>query len=698
MHTISLVPHAIVLLSLALTVLASCQQAVPKTPPSTERDNVVDMLHGTTVPDPYRWLEDQASPRTRAWIEAQDGYTRSVLDPLPGRAALRQRITALMKVDVTGAPTARAGRYFFMKRLAAQDLFAIYLTRGLEGKEEVLVDPAPMSADRSTSVNLEDVSTDGKLMAYGVRQGGQDEVTVHFLDVDARHDRPDVLPRGRYMSVALRPDDTGLYYGRQTADGPRVYYHAFGADPEHDVEVFGKGYGPEKIIVADVSEDGRYLVIQVLYGSSADVTEIYYQDLAEKGSIKSLVNGISARFIAQAGGGRIFLETNWQAPNGRILVADLENPARDHWREVVPESDSAIESFSLAGGKIMVGYIHHASFLLRIVHADGSGSREIPLPALGSVAGISSRWESNEAFFQYSSFVIPPQIYRYDVAEGSERLWARTEVPLESGDFEVKQVWYSSKDGTRVPMFLVSRKGLKLDGSNPALLTGYGGFNLNITPAFSAEAAVWVESGGVFALANLRGGGEFGEKWHQAGMLAHKQNVFDDFIAATEWLVSNRYSAPSKMSITGTSNGGLLVGAMLTQRPDLYGAVVCRYPLLDMLRYQDFLVARFWVPEYGSSEDAEQFKWLYAYSPYQHVVKGARYPAVLLTSGDGDTRVAPLHARKMAAMLQWAQGGNKPILLDYDTKSGHSGGRPLSKQIDEMTDEVGFLLWQLGVK
>ncbi len=698
MRTIPLVPLAICLLSLVFTVLASSRQAKPKSPPSTDRDAVVDLLHGISVPDPYRWLEDQTSPRTRAWIETQNGYTRSILESLPGRAELRQRITALMKVDVTGAPMARAGRYFFMKRLADQDLFAIYLKQGLDGKDEVLIDPAPMSADHSTSVNLEDVSRDGKLMAYGVRQGGQDEVVVRFLDVDARHDHADVLPVGRYMSIALSPDHKGVYYGRQASDGPRVYYHAFGADPNLDAELFGKGYDPEKIIVVDLSEDGRYLVIQVLYGSSADITEIYYKDLAERGAIKPLVKDIRARFIAQAAGHRIFLETNWQAPNGRILVADLENPAREHWREVVPESDSAIESFSLAGGKVMVGYVHDASFLLRVFNADGSCAREIPLPALGSVAGISSRWESSEAFFQYSSFVIPPQIYRYDVVGGSERLWAQTQVPLESGGFEVKQVWCRSKDGTRVPMFIVAKKGLKLDGSNPALLTGYGGFNLNITPAFSAEAAVWVESGGVFALANLRGGGEFGEKWHQAGMLARKQNVFDDFVAATEWLISNRYTSPAKMAITGTSNGGLLMGAMLTQRPDLYGAVVCRYPLLDMLRYQDFLVARFWVPEYGSAEDAEQFKWLYAYSPYQHVVKGTNYPAVLLISGDGDTRVAPLHARKMAGMLQWAQGGNKPILLDYDTKSGHSGGRPLSKQVDEMADEVGFLFWQLGVK
>lgn len=672
--------------------------SAPKAPPVTARDGVVDVLHGVSVPDPYRWLEDQTSPRTRAWIEAEDAYSRPLLDAVPGRARLRERITALLKVDVTAAPMVRGGRYFFMKRLADQDLFVIHLKQGLDGQDEVLVDPAPMSPDHTTSVNLEDVSQDGKLMAYGVRQGGQDEVSVRVMNVDTRRDLSDVLPKGRYESVSIKPDGSGVYYSRQTAEGPRVYYHVLGTEPSRDAELFGQGYGPEKIIVVDLAEGGRYLVIQVLYGSSADRTEVYYQDLRQPGAITPLVNDIPARFIAAAAGHQAFLQTNWKAPNERILAVDLEHPQREHWKEIVPEGDAPIEYFTLAGGKIMVDYTRDASSRLMIFHADGSGSEAIPLPALGSVGLISSRWEDNEAFFAFSSFVIPAEVYRYDVTRGESRVWARTEVPLDSSQFEVKQVWYASKDGTRVPMFVVAKKGLQLDGSSPALLTAYGGFNLNITPSFSAEAAVWVESGGVFALANLRGGGEFGEKWHRAGMLGDKQHVFDDFIAATEWLIRNKYTSPARMAITGTSNGGLLMGAMITQRPDLYGAVVCRYPLLDMLRYQDFLVAKFWVPEYGSADNAEQFKWLYAYSPYQHVVKGTDYPAVLLVSGDGDTRVAPLHARKMTAMLQWAQGVSKPILLDYDTKSGHSGGRPVSKQIDELTDEVGFLFWQLGVK
>lgn len=673
-------------------------QPSPAPPPPTRRDDVVDVLHGVRIPDPYRWLEDQHSPETRAWIDAENAYSRPILDSLPGRQQLKQDVTALLKVDTTGLPRLRHGRYFFMRRLADQDLFTIDLRQGLEGKDEILVDPAPLSPDHSTSVQLEGVSDDGTLLAYGVRKGGRDEVSIHLLNVDTRTDLPDVLPDARYEGIAIKPDKTGLYYSRQTPDGPRVYYHALGADPSRDAEIFGQGYGPEKIIIASVSEDGRYLIVHVLYGASADRTEIYVQELAHQGGMRPIVNDIDARFFGDIAGNQLFMQTNWKAPNNRILAVDLDHPERDRWREIVPESDAVIDNFSLAGGKLLVEYTRDATSRLKVFDADGRRAQEIALPSLGTVAGITGRWASNEAFFQFDSFLVPPTIYRYEVGSGRKQVWVRTQVPIDSGRFQVDQVWYESKDKTRVPMFLVYKKGLERNGSNPALLTGYGGFNISMTPVFSAEAAVWAEHGGVFALPNLRGGGEFGEKWHQAGMLSHKQTVFDDFLAAAEWLIQNKYTSPAKLSITGGSNGGLLVGASLTQRPDLFRAVVCRYPLLDMLRYQNFLVARFWVPEYGSAEDAAQFKYIYAYSPYQHVKEGATYPAVLMVSGDGDTRVDPLHARKMTALLQWATSNSsaeRPVLLDYDTKSGHSGGRPVPKQIDELTDELGFLFWQL---
>jgi prolyl oligopeptidase len=390
--------------------------------------------------------------------------------------------------------------------------------------------------------------------------------------------------------------------------------------------------------------------------------------------------------------------TNWKAVNGRVLDIDLHQPAQDHWREVVPQSDAVIDDFAAAGGKLFVKYLRDVSSQIRIFQPDGKPAGEINFPTLGSVDGFSGHWQGREVFFDFSSFHVPPTIYRYDISTSTQSQWAREHVPLDSAKFELKQVWYRSKDGTRVPMFLLSQKGLKLDGSNPVLMTAYGGFNISMTPRFLPSAVVWVEHGGVFALPNLRGGGEFGEQWHRAGMLANKQNVFDDFFAAAEWLIQNHYTSASHLAIEGRSNGGLLMGAAMTQRPDLYRAIICGYPLLDMLRYQKFLVARFWVPEYGSAENPEQFKYLFAYSPYQHVKKGTKYPAVLFETGDSDTRVAPLHARKMTALMQWANGSGYPILLHYDTSEGHSEGRPVGKQIADTTDELSFLFWQLGGK
>lgn len=690
-----LVIRAAVCAILALAV-AQAKELDPNAPPTTRRDGVSEVLHGVTVSDPYRWLENQQSPETRAWIEAEDAYTQSVLGKLSGREQLKQRLAELMRIDTISMPVERQGRYFFSKRLANQDLFVLYLRDSSGARDEVLIDPHPYSADHSASVTLEDVARDGRLLAYGVRQGGQDEVTIRFLDVDSRQNLSDELPKGDYFSVSIKPDKSGVYYSRRTADGCRVYYHALGTDPAHDTELFGKAFGPGDIIGVDLSEDGAFLLIEVLHGSAAEKTEVYLQDVARRGPIHAIVNDIQARFLASFGGGRLYMQTNWKAPRGRILAVDLKDPAREHWREVVPERDAVIEEFSPVGGNLFVNYLKNVASHVEIFSPDGRHLKDLAFPTLGSVSSVSGRWESKAAFFEFSSFHIPTTIYKYNVASGTQEVWARLGVPVDSGKFELLQVWYKSKDGTRVPMFLLHAKGIKRDGSNPTLLSGYGGFNVGETPSFSSTAVLWAEKGGVFALPNLRGGGEFGEEWHRAGMLGKKQNVFDDFIAAAEWLIKNGYTRPAKLSIAGTSNGGLLVGAALIQRPDLFQAVVCRYPLLDMLRYQNFLVAKFWVSEYGSSENAEQFKYLYAYSPYHNVRKGTQYPAVMFVSGDGDTRVDPLHARKMAALLQWANGSGRPIILEYDTKSGHSGGRPLAKQIDESGDELSFLLWQLG--
>ena len=665
------------------------------TPPVTRRQPVTEVLHGVTVTDPYRWLEDQNSPATRAWIDEQNAYTHSLLDRWPGRGAIAERLTQLKRVEVIESPVERAGRFFFRKRAPDQEQSVIYLRQGEAGADQVLIDPNPMSADHSTNVEIADVSRDGKTLAYLLRLGGKDESEVHLYDVDARHDRPDRLPPATYFDVSFLPDGSGLYYSTMTGDGPRVRWHRMGTEAGVDHDVFGKGYAKESIIVGDPSEDGRHLIIQVLHGSSADKVEIWTQDLMKKGPLEQLTKGVDARFFAFAGENQLFLQTNWNAPRGKVLAVDFGRPARENWREIIPESEATIDSVALADGKILVSYVKNVSSAIKIFDPDGKPAGEVEFPAPGSTAGIQSRWANHNAFIGYTSFAVPYNIYRYDVATGKQSVWAETKVPLDSKRFEVEQVWFPSKDGTRIPMFLVHGKGVKLDGSNPALLTGYGGFVVSLTPNFSPDAILWVEHGGVFAQVNLRGGGEFGEAWHKAGMLDKKQNVFDDFIAASEWLIQNHYTQPSKLAILGGSNGGLLVGAALTQRPDLYRAVVCWHPLLDMLRYDQFMEAQFWVSEYGSAKDANQFKWLYAYSPYQHVKAGAKYPAVLFMTGDGDTRVAPLHARKMAALLQASAGSDRPILLRYELTAGHSGGRSVTQSIGDLTDMFSFLFSQL---
>lgn len=667
-------------------------------PPKTTVNEVKETVQGTDIIDPYRWLEDQNSPETRAWIDAQNAYSDAMLAKLPGRDALRQQVSALIKIDSMGAPVVMNNRYFFSKRQADQDQSSLFMRAGLTGKDELLIDPLPMSARHTVTVNLTAVSRDGSLLAYGVREGGADEVTPHLFDVDAHKDLADVFPKGRYSGFAMLNDKSGVYLTRDTAEGPRVFFHKIGTETASDTEIFGKGNGPETIITSSVSRDNHYLQINVLHGSSGDHTEIYVQDLAAKGPIVTIVKDLTSGFYGQIAGDRMYVRTNWKAPKWRVMEVDLKNPAIDKWREAVPESDAVLEGFSLVGGKLAVRFSQNVIPHVKLLEPSGKLVREVPLPTLGSVSGLNGQWDSNEAFFSFTSYHIPPTIYRYDVATGKQTVWSELKVPIETAKYEVKQVWYASKDGTKIPMFLAHAKGLKLDGKNPALLTGYGGFNLNQAPAFSSFAAAWMANGGVFAVANLRGGGEFGEAWHHAGMLEKKQNVFDDFTAAAEWLIQNKYTSPARLAIRGGSNGGLLVGAALTQRPDLFAAVICSYPLLDMVRYQNFLVAKYWVPEYGSSDNPQQFKYIYAYSPYHHVKAGTKYPSVLFITGDSDTRVAPLHARKMTALLQAATAGSdRPILLHYDTAAGHSGGTPASKQIENTADELGYLFWQLGV-
>ncbi len=683
-------------------LLAACAAEEPgiivPPPPATEARKIVDTLHGVAVPDPYRWLEDQEAPATRAWIDAQNAYTDTVLDALPGRERLRELASGVLERDVFGLPNERGGRYFHSKRRADQDLAVVYVRDGLHGADRVLIDPHPLSADHTTSVALRDISDDGGLAAYAVREGGVDEVSVRLRDVDTGEDLPDVLPPARYGQVALAPDGGGFYYERYGDVTPRVMYHALGADPATDRQLFGEGYELHHIPVTLLSDDGRWLVVHVIEGSSGP-TEIHVKDLEADGPfVTAIADGVSESW-AEFAGDQLVITTNLDAPNKRVVLADPANPVSDGWREVIPErADVVVQSASGLGGRLAVSYLQDVQPRVAIHALDGTHVRDIGFDAIGSVGGGSGRWTSDEAFFTFETFHVPSTIYRYDLETGEQAVWAAGELPVAADAYKVTQEWFRSKDGTRVPIFIVHRPDVALDGGNPTYLTGYGGFNVNLTPAFSALATTWLEAGGVFALANMRGGGEFGEAWHQDGMLANKQNVFDDFIAAAEHLIGAGYTSSARLAIGGGSNGGLLVGAVSNQRPDLFGAVVCTYPLLDMVRYHQFLVASFWVPEYGSSEDPEQFGWLHAYSPYHNVTDGGDYPATLYISGDGDTRVAPLHARKMAALMQAKNGSGNPVLLRYHTQAGHSGGQPVSQQIDQMVDTVSFLLWQVGGK
>ena len=665
-------------------------------PPPTEVREVVDTLHGVDVPDPYRWLEDQEAPETRAWIDAQNAHTDSVLGALPGREALRTLAASVLDRETIGLPNERGGRYFHSRRRAGEDLSIVYVREGVDGDDRVLIDPHPMSPDHTTSVELRDISDDGARIAYGVREGGVDEVEIRVRDVDTGEDLADVLPPARYGSVILAPDGAGLYYEQYGDVTPRVMYHAFGTPLADDVQLFGEGYERHQIPSTVVSDDGRWMVVHVIEGSSGP-TSVHVKDLErDTPFVTAVADGVSESWASFAGGDLVIV-TNLDAPNKRVVLADPADPGFERWRDVVPErEDVVVEGAAALGGKLAVFYLQDVQPRVAVHELDGTHVRDIAFAALGSVGGGSGRWTSDEAFFTFQTFHVPSTVYRYDVETGEQSVWAEPEPPVEAAAYTVTQRWFASKDGARVPMFVAHRPDIPLDGSNPTLLTGYGGFNNSMTPAFSALATTWLESGGVFALANLRGGGEFGEAWHRAGMLESKQNVFDDFIAAAEHLVAEGYTRPERLAIRGGSNGGLLVGAVSNQRPDLFGAVVCTYPLLDMVRYHRFLVAGFWVPEYGSSDDPEQFAYIRAYSPYHNVVDGGDYPATLYLSGDGDTRVAPLHARKMTALMQAKSGSGRPVLLRYHTAAGHSGGQPVSQQIDEMVDTVSFLLWQVG--
>ncbi|MFL5401350.1 MAG: prolyl oligopeptidase family serine peptidase [Gemmatimonadales bacterium] len=677
-------------------------RAYPESPAHDTRD----VLHGEEIADPYRWLEDGDTAETRDWTERQNQLTQTYLSSFPGRERIRSRLEKLLAIGVLGVPTPVRGRYFYLRRDGQQNQPVLYWRQGERGKDRVAVDANALSEAGTTALDWYYPSVDGRFLAYGVSENGSEESVLHLLEVDSGRHLPDRISRMRAAALAWLPDATGFYYTRYPAPHEvpageehyhrAVYFHRLGSEPARDPPVYRpeqKEYWPG----VSLSPDGRWLLIEV--ARTFDQTDIYIQDLASQGPLIPVVENLTASFEGEIVPGRLFLRTNLDASTYRLYSVDPEHPEREMWREVVrPRPDAVLESARVVGDRLALTYLEQASSRLRLIDLEGGSAQDVPLPALGSLLGLGAEWNGSEVFYGFSSYTVPPSVYRIDLTTGSAALWRRVEADVDPTRFEVEQVTYPSRDGTSVSMFLVHRAGMPRDGQNPTYLTGYGGFNISMTPAFSRSLLLWLERGGLVAVPNIRGGGEYGEGWHRAGILENKQRSFDDFIGAAEWLISQGYTRSERLAAAGGSNGGLLVGAVLTQRPELFRAVLVQVPLLDMLRYHRFLIARLWIPEYGSADDPDQFRWLREYSPYHHVREGVAYPAVLLATAESDTRVDPMHARKMAARLQAASSADRPILLRLESRAGHGAGKPLSKVVEELTDSWTFVFCELGVQ
>jgi prolyl oligopeptidase len=687
-------------------------------PPAVDKTPVIDSYGKTKVTDDYRWLEDAKSPATREFLDKQNTYTDRYLKQAKVRPELADQLDGLIHVTSWTTPIQRGDSYFFMKRLSSEEQASIYVRHGWSataaatkggvkekkfepGKEVRLVDPASLSKDPNTSVALMVVSEDANLLVYGVREGGADEAEIHFLNVKTNKVMEDTLPTARYNSVDLAHDLSGFYYSVFTHKGSLVSFHKFGTRMSSDTLLFGREFrgellGEMDLISAGVTEDGRYLEVQVIRGVPAKRVDVVFRDLRKPGSpFEVLVWGFDSRFETAYADGEWYVKTDYNSPNGRILKAK-PGIAPEAWDTVVPEGKDVIDSFDIVGHKLFVHRLRDVKTETTIYTLAGKQTGTIQYAGIGAASELSGKVKDRYGFYSFQSLIQPPTIYRYDTATGKQEIFAQPKTPFDSSQYELKQVFYQSKDGTKIPMFLAGRKGLKTDGSERLLMTGYGGFNLSETPTWSPLWAAWMEHGGWFALPNLRGGGEYGEAWHKLGMFEKKQNVFDDFYGAAEWLIANHYTSAEHLAISGRSNGGLLMGAAMTQRPELFGAIWCGYPLLDMLRYQKFLFGRLWTTEYGTAENEKDFGYIEKYSPYQNVKK-TDYPAVMFFTGDSDTRVDPLHARKMTPLMQAASTSGRPILLHYSLKGGHSAGVSATQLVEDYADQLTFLWTETGV-
>jgi prolyl oligopeptidase len=687
-------------------LLSNCTFAQGIKYPQTPVRTVVDTLHGTLVSDDYRWLENGADPEVIEWTREQNELTRSILDSCSGREKLAAKIEDAIRYEDVGTPKTAGGRLFFTRQSESQDQPVLYMRQGLDGKDIELVNPNQLSARGIVSLDWYFPSRDGSLLAYGLSSKGDEQSTLFVIDTEKHEHLEDTIPRTSAVSLAWLPDNSGFYYTRYPLPGEvpaeeevyhrTVYVHKLGDDFQGDQKIYESADNIQDWPSVLLSESGRYLVVYVFKGWSN--SDLYLDDLTDQAGFQTLVKNRGAYFDGEFLGEDLYVRTNLEAPNYRILRASFDGADVSEWPDIVPENDSmTMPAFKVAAASIAVEYLYQVSSRLYLCNPETHQIKEVDLPGTGSLGEIRGDPTGDLMFFSYQSFLQPKTIYRLKPESGQIERHDGVKIDFDPSNFTTEFVWYESKDGTPVSMYIVHRRDLTLDGGNPTILTGYGGFNHTETPYFSNTRVIWLKAGGVFALPHLRGGGEYGEEWHKAGMLANKQNTFDDFIAAAEYLIHEGYTNPNKLAIWGGSNGGLLVGAAMTQRPDLFKAVICGNPLLDMIRYHKFLIARLWIPEYGSADNPDDFQYIYAYSPYQHVMDGTRYPSCLILTSDSDTRVDPLHARKMVARLQAANSADTPQLLKFEFDAGHGAGKPTWKVVESYTDDYIFIANQLGV-
>jgi prolyl oligopeptidase len=677
--------------------------------PISNKSDQVDNYHGTLVADPYRWLEDPDSAETRNWISAENQITFAYLNEIPAREKIKQRLTKLWDYEKYGIPFKEGNNYFYFKNNGLQNQSVLYTLKTLDAEPKVLIDPNKLSTDGTIALSGLAISENGKLLAYGLSTSGSDWQEWKVRDVETGEDLEDHLKWIKFSGASWTKDNQGFFYSRYDEPNEKtkledvnyyqkLYYHQLGTPQSEDVLIYHRDDQKEWGFSGNVTEDGSYLIISVWLGTDAK-NLVFYKDLTNPDAeVVELINQFEADYSFIEHDEHIFyLRTDLNAPRGRLIAIDTKNPAQENWQEIIPQSVATLESANILNNQFVVDFLQDARTQIKIFDLNGALVREVELPGLGSAGGFGGKRDDTETFYSFTSFTTPGTIYRYNMVTGKSELFRQSQVDFNPDDYETKQIFYSSKDGTQVPMFITHKKGLQLDGNNPTYLYAYGGFNVSMTPSFSVSTLVWMEMGGVYAMPNIRGGGEYGEEWHQAGMKEKKQNVFDDFIAAAEWLIDNNYTRHARLAIAGGSNGGLLVGACMTQRPELFGAALPAVGVMDMLRFHKFTIGWAWVPEYGSPDKPEEFPALYSYSPLHNLKSGTAYPATLITTADHDDRVVPAHSFKFAATLQANHAGDAPVLIRIETKAGHGAGKPTAKIIEEAADKWAFLVQTLEV-